>query len=72
VRGSGGASDLLADVVIITDALSSEDKELNSKDQAQDKRKVLNLRSTLYSDLHRKYTRALTFENIWQVVAPRA
>jgi hypothetical protein len=50
VRGSGGASDLLADVVIITDALSSEDKELNSKDQAQDKRKVLNLRSTLYSD----------------------
>jgi len=35
VKGSGKAADLLADVVIITDALTGEDKELNSKDEAQ-------------------------------------
>lgn len=38
---------------------------------ASDKRKVHILTSTLYSS-QSKYTRALTFENVWQVVAPRA
>ena len=35
MKGSGKAADLLADVVIITDALTSEDKKLTPNDQAQ-------------------------------------
>ena len=35
MKGSGKAADLLADIVIITDALTSEDKKLTPNDQAQ-------------------------------------
>ena len=35
MKGSGKAADLLADIVIITDALTSEDKKLTPNDQTQ-------------------------------------
>ena len=35
MKGSGKAADLLADIVIITDALTSEDKKLTANDQTQ-------------------------------------
>jgi hypothetical protein len=35
LKGSGKAADLLADIVIITDALTSEDKKLTANDQTQ-------------------------------------
>jgi hypothetical protein len=35
LKGSGKAADLLADIVIITDALTSEDKKLTPNDQTQ-------------------------------------